>query len=363
MPVSLPGWRPGIGKRLGIKPNANLARVIEQNKHHYLVWASDGIKEAEIAGRLFYTSDALSDLPVVGDWVDIERVHNERKVRIRAIHTRYSKLSRKVVGKRTTEQVLVANIDQILVVQGIDSGFNIRRIERFAVVARDSGASVSIVLTKIDMCLATNEFENAVRQAVPEGPIFLVNNKTGAGIDAVTDWIKPGFTVVVLGASGVGKSSLINRILGEDLLPTQDVSTLNYKGMHTTTKRELIRLPNGGIIIDTPGIRELQLWDGEDGLQDAFSDIQDLAVSCKFTNCTHTSEIGCAVNAAIESGQLPPDRLENYHKLRLEKVQIVTVRQRTEANRKKRHLRQAKKGYNRTQDRTQFQETQFQEEE
>ncbi len=344
--MELPGWRPETCAGHLVQPGYHLGRVIEENRRHYLIATETGMLDAEIAGRMLYTSNSLSELPKVGDWVEWAPADFGKKGIISRIFPRTSKLSRKVVGKRSDEQILVANIDQVLVVQSADDTFNLRRVERFLVAAREATESVAVVLSKIDMAAHRAAIRAALASACPGVPIFETSIVDQTGITDVGLWIRPRHTAVVLGPSGAGKSSLINQLIGENRLLTREVSTQHQKGVHTTTKRHLIRLPNGGIMIDTPGIRELQLWDADTGLTAAFDDIESLAPSCHFSDCLHQKEIKCAVHAAIQRGEISPDRLDSYHKLKAEKNDLKPIRSRTSDSRKKRHLTQAKKGYN-----------------
>ncbi|NBV83340.1 ribosome small subunit-dependent GTPase A [bacterium] len=342
----LPGWRPEFKERFVVTPPQRVGRITEQNRHHYQIATESGPIDGEIAGKLLFKSNALSQLPTVGDWVAYEVPRHEKKGVIQQIFPRFSKLSRKVVGKRSDEQVLVANIDQVLVVQSADDTFNVRRIERFAVVAKESGASVAIGLTKVELATDIDMFIAAISDGCPGMPIFACSSELGIGLDPIRSWIEPHHTVVVLGPSGVGKSTLINQLIGQNSLKTQAVNERHFKGTHTTTKRQLIELPSGGIVIDTPGLRELQIWDASDGIQETFDDIHEWAVNCRFSNCTHVNTLGCAVEDAVQSGKLSPDRRDHYVKLQLETKTMSTNRQRLKDQRNKRHLTQAKKGFN-----------------
>jgi len=343
--MTLPGFRDEFRTFFNLSDDRVLGRIVEQNRHHYKMATHEGIVDAEIKGRLLFSSDGIADLPKVGDWVEFSVKPPSKYVIIRTLH-RFSKLSRKVVGKRSDEQVLVTNVDQALVMQSADSTFNIRRVERFVVMAKESGADVAIALSKCDLTNANEMMVGELVAACPGIPIFPCSAINDTGIAAIYHWIKADHTVVILGPSGVGKSTLVNAFLAAPQQKTGDVNARHMKGSHTTVKRQLITLPNRGIIIDTPGIREIQLWAAEDGIGSTFEDIDRIAQGCRFSNCTHQHEHHCAVKNAVNSGQLSPDRLAHYQKLHAETHDISTVRQRLGDTRKKRHLAQAKKRYN-----------------
>lgn len=315
-----PGWRPDLYSSTLIAGRC-VARVVDQSKHYYWVDSGYGPTQAKIAGRLLYHMAAESDLPVVGDWVIIEPFTPPFH-RIQSLLPRYSKVSRKVVGKRQAEDVLVSNIDQLLVVHGADDTFNIRRLERFVALAKETGVATAIMLSKIDRTDRLSELLHTIRSACPDTPLFPTSLVTHEGVAALTDWFKPHHTSVMLGPSGVGKTTLMNA-LSHQAMPVSSVNAKHHKGVHTTTRRQLFQLAHApAFLIDTPGIREIQVWDIGLGLDDAFSDIFDLAQRCQFGNCTHDSEPGCAVKDAIQTGQLAPDRLVHYQKLRTEQAAI-----------------------------------------
>jgi ribosome biogenesis GTPase len=258
----------------------------------------------------------------VGDWVALRPPTGDGRAMIHAILPRTSKFSRKSAGQRTDEQVVAANVDTIFLVSGLDGDFNPRRIERYLTAAWDSGAQPVVVLNKLDRC---DDPERCLleTEAVAMGvPVHRVSALTGQGCDALRDYLGPGLTVGLLGSSGVGKSTLINRLLGREVQKTGDVRESDDRGKHTTTHRELFRVPTGGLLIDTPGLRELQLWEADQGIESAFADIEELAEDCRFGDCGHAGEPGCAVEEALASGTLAPERLESYCKLQRELRQI-----------------------------------------
>lgn len=280
---------------------------------------------ADLAGRLRHELERPGEaagFPAVGDWVAFRPPTGEGRGLIHAVLPRRSKFSRKVAGQRTEEQVVAANVDTLFLVSGLDGDFNPRRIERYLTAAWDSGARPVVVLNKLDRC---DDPERCLleAEAVSMGvPVHRVSARTGEGCDALAEYLRPGETVSLLGSSGVGKSTLINRLLGREAQRTGDVREGDDKGRHTTTHRELLPLPGGGLIIDTPGMREVQLWEGDQGIESAFPEIEALAEGCRFGDCRHQGEPGCAVGEAVRSGELPPERLESFRKLQRELHQI-----------------------------------------
>jgi ribosome biogenesis GTPase len=304
------------------------ARIVAQ-KGLYQVSNGETESYADLAGKLRHElkgPGGAGGYPAVGDWVALRPSTGEGKAMIHAILPRKSKFSRKTAGQRTEEQVVAANLDTILLVSGLDSDFNPRRIERYLTAAWDSGARPVVVLNKLDRC---EDPEGCLleAQAVTMGvPVHRVSALTGENCDELLAYVGPGQTVGFLGSSGVGKSTLINRLLGRDAQKTGEVREGDDRGKHTTTHRELFRAPQGGLLVDTPGLREIQLWEGDQGIESTFPDIEELAESCRFSDCQHQGEPGCAVEAALESGELAPERLESYRKLQKE-LHHLQVRQ------------------------------------
>lgn len=252
-------------------------------------------------------------IPTVGDWVAVRSAAHH--VLVEELLERRTAISRKVAGQESRPQVLAANVDVVFVVTAADRDFNLRRIERYLAVVWSSGAEPAVLLSKADLAARKVERLSAeVARVAPGVPVLAVSGVTGQGLDGMAGQVGEGRTAVLVGSSGVGKSTLVNRLLGHDALRTQELRS-DGRGRHTTTHRQLVRLPWGGLVIDTPGLREIQLWVAEEGLDRLFADVEELAARCRFSNCSHGREPGCAVRAAIEGGELAEARLRSYRKL------------------------------------------------
>ena len=307
-------------------PGSVPGRVISESKGSYQVNSQYGELTAKIAGKMRYQAGVEQLYPAVGDWVVIKPLVNEEKATIHAVLPRKSKFSRKVAGERTEEQVVSANVDTVFIVSGLDGGrnFNLRRVERYLTLTWSSGATPVIVLNKVDLCPDVDVFIRNVETIAPGISIHPVSAKERIGLEALRNYLIKGHTVAFLGSSGVGKSALINALLGIEKQEIGEVREDDHMGRHTTTRRELILLPGGGMMIDTPGMREIQMWAGEDDLQDTFYDIETLAKRCRFNDCNHNAEAGCAVREAIGNGDLDPARLESYRKLQNELIYLAS---------------------------------------
>ena len=301
-------------------PGSVPGRVVSESRGSYQVNSQYGELTAIIVGKMRYQPEGKKTYPAVGDWVVIKRLANENKATIHTVLPRKSKFSRKVAGERTEEQVVSANVDTVFIVSGLDGGrnFNLRRIERYLTLTWSSGATPVVVLNKVDLCTEVDVFVQKVEEIAPGVFIHPVSAKEKIGLEALRTYLTKGHTVAFLGSSGVGKSALINSLLGIEKQEVGEVREDDRMGRHTTTRRELIMITGGGMMIDTPGMREIQMWAGEDNLQDTFYDIELLAKSCRFTDCSHNAETGCAVREAINNGDLDPARLESYKKLQNE---------------------------------------------
>jgi ribosome biogenesis GTPase len=322
------------------------ARVAVEHRGAYIVYTELGELQAKLTGRARHDAVSRSDLPGVGDWVAAEMRPGENKVAIHAVLPRRGQFSRNVAGFTTEEQILAANIDTTFITTSLTGELNQRRLERYLTLAWAGGANPVVVLTKADICDA---LEPAVAQveAVAVGvPVHITSSVTGAGIDELRSYFERHRTVALLGSSGVGKSSLVNALLGSALQDVQELRN-DGKGKHTTTKRELIVLPGGGLMIDTPGMRELQLWDDTGGLEEAFEDISAVAGECHFRDCRHEQEPGCAVLLAVADGSLPQERLDSYRKLQRELHHLHLKQDRraaSEQRRKHRVVQRSRRG-------------------
>jgi ribosome biogenesis GTPase len=294
-----------------------LARVSTSQRDQYRLLTDSGEIAAEPSGALWYRAASAAAMPVVGDWV-AARIAAPDYAIVEAVLPRRTCFSRCAAGRREEEQPLAANIDLVFLVCGLDGDFNIRRLERYLTLAAESRADSVIVLNKVDLCEDAAARVAEVRAIAGAAPIVVASAMVDGGIDALRPFLGPGRTVALLGSSGVGKSTIVNRLVGEERLRTAEVRESDSRGRHTTTHRELTPLPGGGALVDTPGMRELQLWAGADSVDRAFDEIASAAEKCRFRDCTHASEPGCAVRAAIESGALDRGRWESYRKLRSE---------------------------------------------
>ena len=328
------GWNAAFERAAHVYAEMNLspARVVETGRDSWKLVAKseDGIGEidAVVSGKFMYGIDHSAEMPVTGDWVLIRGGmsggglrRNEPAV-IHAVLPRVSKFSRKAKGDtaydKVEEQVLVANIDMAIIVAAAGQDWNARRIERYIALVIDSGARPVVVITKADLAENVDELIHRTRSLAPALPVFAVSALTGLGLDRFDEFLLPGVTAVLVGSSGAGKSTLLNSLAGRSLQRVQDIRADDHKGRHTTSVRTLFRLPTGALLIDTPGLREIQLWTSEEDVDATFPEIEALAARCRFRDCTHESEPGCAVREAIESGAVADDRVAAWRKLRRE---------------------------------------------
>lgn len=293
------------------------ARVIVQQRGRYRLMGEGGELDAELSGKFAFDADE-GDYPVAGDWVAMSDRADEGTATIRGVLPRRTQFVRKAAGRASRPQVVAANVDVALLVASLNGDLSPRRMERYLAAAWESGAVPFIVLTKADACTHVAEHVAAFERVALGVPVHAVSALTGDGLNAVATAIGPGRTAVLLGSSGTGKSTLVNALAGKALMVTQAIRASDDTGRHTTTHRELVLLPSGALLLDTPGMRELGLWGAEDGLSSAFEDVEELAAACRFTDCSHSNEPGCAVQAALAEGSLPDERWQSYGKLQRE---------------------------------------------
>jgi len=295
------------------------ARVSLEHTHIYRVLSPAGEELARVAGRLRHDATGRADFPAVGDWVAIQRPASG-DARIRAVLPRATQFARRAAGNPTEPQVVAANIDIVFLVSSLDNDFNPRRIERYLVTAWDSGASPVIVLNKADLVDDVNPYVREAERVAQCICVEVVSARRPQSMERLRVHVGGGRTAALLGSSGVGKSAIANALIGEERLRTRDVRASDSRGRHTSTNRQMVLLPGGGILIDTPGMRELQLWDTGDAVAGAFADIEAIADDCRFRDCRHATEPGCAVIAAVGAGTLPDARLESFRKLQAEQT-------------------------------------------
>jgi len=296
------------------------ARVTAVHREMYVIATTEGEGTAELAGRFRHQARGPADLPAVGDWVAVRMPDGDGRAVVQAVLPRRSRIARKVAGANTTEQVVAANVDVVAIVAGLDHDYNPRRLERTLVLVWDGGAQPLVVLNKADL-RAPAERDALVAETAAVAPgvaVIALSAATGEGVEALDASLRPGRTIALIGSSGAGKSTLVNRLLGSERQRTAAVRDGDSRGRHTTTHRELIPLPGGALLVDTPGLRELQLWAAPEAVEGTFADVEALAASCRFGNCRHEEEPGCAVLAAVAAGTLPAERLTSFHNLQRE---------------------------------------------
>ncbi len=321
------------------------ARVAQEHRQHYVVYCEGGQMQAEVSGKFRHEADSREGFPAVGDWVAASVRPGELKAIIHAILPRRSCFSRKAVlsggmpdtGGRTEQQVLAANLDAVFLVSGLDGEFNLRRIERYLSVAWESMTAPVVVLNKTDVCPDVERVLREVTSIAPGVPVHTISAAKNEGLSVFEQYLSVGKTGAFLGSSGVGKSTIINALLGAERVRVTPVRDYDKKGRHTTSGRELFLLPSGGVVIDTPGMRELAMWNDQSGLSRTFDDVEELARGCRFRDCTHQGEPGCAVQQAISEGLLDVKRLGNYLKLKRELARLAVRKdQRARLNSKRR---------------------------
>jgi ribosome biogenesis GTPase / thiamine phosphate phosphatase len=321
-----------------------LGRVALSQRDQYKLLTETEELSAEPSGALWFRAADAASMPVVGDWV-AARVVGPAQALVEAVLPRRTCFSRRAAGRREERQALAANIDLVFLVCGLDGDFNVRRLERYLTLAVESGARPVVVLNKADLC---DEVAGRMREAAEVSggaPVVAVTTVGTPGVDALREFLAAGQTVALLGSSGVGKSTLVNALLGEERLRTGAVRDSDGKGRHTTSHRELIPLPQGGALIDTPGMRELQLWAGAESVDQAFDEIAATALACRFGDCRHHGEPGCAVRRALDAGEIPLERWESYEKLLREARRHELMAHPLAAQEAKRKLKKIHKAY------------------
>ena len=293
----------------------DVCRIVAQHRDAYRVTTSSGDRHAVLAGRLRHQATRVSELPAVGDFVSVRLPELDGPAIIEAVLPRKTLFVRRAAGDRSDEQVIAANIDVVFVMIGLDFDFNIRRVERYLAAVWESGATPVVLLNKSDVCSDAEAKLEDLRRVAIGVDVHVVSALTSQGLEGLQPYLQQGLTIGFVGSSGVGKSTLLNRLLGRDAQPTKEVRAHDSRGRHTTTHRELFVLPGGGFVIDTPGMREFQLANADEGVGAVFEDIEALAAQCRFGDCAHRGEPGCAVQDAVERGQLGADRLASYEKL------------------------------------------------
>jgi ribosome biogenesis GTPase len=297
-----------------------VGRVISEHKERYVVKDDKAEYEAEVTGNLRFTAAGREDFPAVGDWVAFME-YEDAKALIHQVYPRKTVIERQAVGSRSEKQIIAANIDYGLIVQAVDRDFNIKRAQRYLAICYESGVKPAILLSKIDLIDEGRliEIVEAIGKSLQDVPVFPFSNESESGFENIRSFFKPGISYCLLGSSGVGKSTLINRLTGREAMKTGEISTSTSKGKHVTSHRELIVLPEGGIIIDNPGMREVGITDSGSGIEAAFDMISQLADNCRYDDCRHISEKGCAVIQAVQKGELDEGSYQNYIKLEKEK--------------------------------------------
>lgn len=327
------GWNDYFSKAFKAIEEENYLplRITREDRGLYTAEGSSGTFQCRVTGRYRWIHSLKSEYPAVGDWVaassseqceeDIDEHEDSETLRKALIHSvlpRRSAFSRKVAGEVTEEQVVAANINTLFIVTGLDENFNTRRIERYLTLAWESGAQPVVLLNKADLCTDSIARLIEVEEIAAGSDVHLLSAIDHMGLQELKKYFREGSTAAFIGSSGVGKSTIINEMLGTGRQDTQEVSGLGSRGRHTTTRRELIVLPKGGMVIDTPGLREIQVWGDEEGLERAFDDIEELAQNCRFRDCSHDQEPGCMIQEALAEGTLPEERFASYLKLKRE---------------------------------------------
>jgi ribosome biogenesis GTPase len=320
------GWTSFFSDQVEAERDAGLlpARIIEDLGVAWRAWVADGTERlVRTPGRLRREDTERGTRPVVGDFVLIRPDRHGEAATVQRLLERRTRLARRAAGERTAEQLLAANIDVAFLAQSLNRDLSPRRLERYLVLARDGGVEPVVLLTKADLCQDVAPVLAEITRVTGDAPVLVTSARTQGGLDPLLPWLRPGKTVAVLGSSGVGKSTLINALLGEERIRTAEIREVDDRGRHTTTTRNIVLLGNGTLVVDTPGMRELGLWESGEALEAVFEDVTALAAGCRFRDCDHETEPGCAVRAAAEEGRLDPVRLRSWRKLRREREHVA----------------------------------------
>ena len=294
------------------------ARVVRENRGQYVVDTGNKEHIALLPGTFRKERESTEAMPTVGDWIAMEETGLGKDMVVRAVLPRHSLISRQAAGKGSLHQSIAANVDSLFLVNGLDGDLNFRRIQRYLTLVLKTGAQPVIILNKADLIEDSKAVVSEVKALVPDVPVFAISAEMKTGLQELKEFLGAGKTVALVGSSGVGKSTLVNSLTGCEYMDTQPNVDDGYRGRHTTTWRELVRLPNGGSLIDLPGMRELHLTGEEEGLGDVFKDVEEIGERCRFRDCRHSGEPGCAIEAAIKNGDLDGDRYKQYLKLKTE---------------------------------------------
>lgn len=308
------------------------ARVTAQFSKQYRIVTETGERTAMVTGKYEFEATSRADFPAVGDWLLVELLQGEPRAVIHCLLPRATAMTRREAGSIPDEQVIAANTDTIFIVNALNQDFNVRKIERYLISVWESGAQPVVLLTKADLCEDPEDYVAQVMSSAPGVPVHAVSSVQDQGKEAIAPYLVPGHTVAITGSSGAGKSTLLNWLSGQEVQRVQDIREEDARGRHTTTHRELFLLPEGAIMVDTPGMRELQLWDSSGGWEETFSEVEELARQCRFNDCRHESETGCAVQHALQEGALDRGRFNNYKKT--EKELAYLARKERSATRK-----------------------------
>jgi ribosome biogenesis GTPase len=324
-------------------------RVLTFNRHLYFALTEQGQVTALLPGSLRRNAETPEELPAVGDWVVLRPTVTGDAAVIRSVLPRKSRFLRRAAGQVTVQQVVATNVDMVFVVVGLTGDYNLRRIERYLTMVWESGAQPAVLLNKADQVEDAAARVAEVEAVAPGVPVHAISARTGQGLEALAPYLVAGRTVALVGSSGAGKSTLANRLLGAEVQSVTEVRAFDAKGRHTTTQRQMFILPAGGLLIDNPGIRELQLWHADEALSGVFPDVEELAAQCRFADCAHANEPGCRVRAAVEEGTLDPDRLESYRKQVRELDYLAREGDRVAAMREKQRWKVINKWFRKTQ--------------